>query len=134
MDRRAVGQPQRINHVVQEIHTLAQCIQQDKLGLRAEDRKRHTREARARAHVHHAPAFRHERRERGTVQKMARNDLGRVGDCGQVHNLVLLEQHCGKFHQIIHSLWRKPRRRHLQAGFQQLIIGHPCPPFQRVSI
>ena len=134
MDGGDVGQTQRLDDLIQKVDALAQRVEQDKFGLRAQYCQGHTRKTSARAHVEHPSPLRHMRREGGAVEEMARHDLGRFGDCGEVHHLVLLQQQRGEFQQIINHFFADLGQKFLQPGVQQLAVGQAFSPFRCVSI
>ena len=92
MHRCDVGQAQFGDDFVQEVDAFAQCVEQHKLGFRAQNRQRHARKTGSRAHIEHAAILRHVRHECRTIEEMPGHDLVRVGDGGQVHDLVFLAQ------------------------------------------
>ena len=79
-----------------------------------EDRQHHAGEACAGAHVDDALALRRDvPQQRGAVQQVQRGDILRLGDGGQVHHLVFLQQQGGvglqlRYGVVGQSQLRKP--------------------------
>ena len=80
-------------HLRQPVHPLAERVEQRQPDRRLRDLERHARKARAAADVDHALAAEVRRaQQRDAVEKVQLCHGRRLGDGGQVHDLVFFDQ------------------------------------------
>ena len=122
MDSGQPGDKQFVCHGIQPIQPLLQAVQQSDFQRGAEKLQYQTGESGAGAHINegfslHTAAI----QQRSAVQHMQGGHIVGIGDCGQVHDLVLLNEQLTVAGQLLGRLSRNgaAESQRLQSGGNQ---------------
>ena len=117
MNRLHAGQTHAVNAGLQKLDALSERVQQGDVTVRTGQLERHSREACAAAYIKHTLTGEILRRQQGdTVQKMLFCDLVRLGDAGQIHDLIGLHHALGKILQLCKAGFRCVQLPFFQSG------------------
>ena len=128
-------QAQGIAHRGKPIHPLAQAVQQGELKAGLQDAQGQAGEARAGAHVDEplAPEVLPQGEQGGGVQKVQVGHLVGLGDGGEVHDLVLLQQQTAVLSQPGRCAVGRREAQGGQAGGNTRLHAHTPSPASRAG-